>query len=129
MATLDQLIQIVRRDVGGHADGNAGRSICEKVREGGGHYHRLFQRAVVIRAEVHGVFGQTFHQRLGNRGQARFGIAAGGRVIAVDVAKVALAVDQGITHVEILRQARHRVINRGVAMRVIVPHHIARNLG
>ena len=129
VAALDQLIKIVRRDVGGHADGDAGGAVGQKVREGGGHDDRFFQRAVVVRAEVDGVFGQAFHQGLGDRGQARFGIAGGGRVIAVDVAEVALPVDQRVADVEILREPRHRVIDRGIAVRVVVAHHVADDLG
>jgi hypothetical protein len=126
---LDQLIQIVRRNVGGHAHRDPRRAIRQQVRKGCGHHHRLFQRAVIVRTEIDRVFGQPFHQAFGNRGQARFGIARGGGVIAVDVAKVALPVDQRVAHVEILRQTRHRVVNRGIAMRVIVAHHVAGNLG
>ena len=60
---------------------------------------------------------------------ARFGVALGGRVIAVDVAEVALAVDQRVAHGEILRQAHQRVVDRLVAVRVVVAHHVADDLG
>ena len=62
-------------------------------------------------------------------GQARFRVALGGRVIAVDVAEVALAVDQRVAHGEVLRQARQRVVDRLVAVRVEVAHHLADDLG
>ena len=128
-AGLDQLADIMRRDVGRHADGDAARSIGQQVGEGGGQHHRLFQRAVVIGAEIDGVLGQPLHQRLGRGGQPGLGVAAGGGVVAVDIAEVALPVDQRVADVEILRQPRHRVIDRGVAMGVIVAHHVARDLG
>ncbi len=54
---------------------------------------------------------------MGHVRQPRFGIPHGGCVIAVDIAEVALAVDQRIAHGEILRQPHQRVIDGLVAMR------------
>ena len=129
LAGVDQLVQIVRRNVGGHAHGDAGRPIRQQVGKGGGHDDRLFQRAVIVGPEIHRVFGQPLHQKFRQRGQARLGVAAGGGVVAVDIAEVALPVDQRVAQVEILGEPRHRVIDRRVAMRVIIAHHIAGNLG
>jgi hypothetical protein len=56
---------------------------------------------------------------------ARLGVAHGRRVIAVDVAEVALAVDQRIAHREILRQTHQRVVDRLVAVRMEITHHVA----
>ena len=117
------------RNVGGHADGDTGRSVRQQVRKRGGHDDRLFQRAVVIGAKIHGVFGKPLHQQFRQRGQARLGVAAGGGVVAVDIAEVALPVDQRVAQVEILGEPRHRVIDRRIAMGVIIAHHIAGNLG
>ena len=60
---------------------------------------------------------------------AGFGVAGGCRVIAVDVAEVALAVDERITHREILGEAGERVVDRLVAVRMQVAHDVADNLG
>ena len=87
------------------------------------------QGAVVVFPKIHRVFVEPFEHRFGDGGHARFCIAAGGGVIAVDIAKIPLPVDQRIADVEILREARHRIINRRVPMGVIVPHDVARNLG
>ena len=65
----------------------------------------------------------------GGRRDARFRVALGGRVIAVDVAEVALPVDQRVAHGEVLGQARQRVVDRLVAVRVIVAHRVADDLG
>ncbi len=58
-----------------------------------------------------------------------FSVAHGGGAIAVDIAEIALAIDQCVALREILRQARQRIIDRLVAMRVIVTHHLADDLG
>ena len=58
-------------------------------------------------------------------GQPRFGVAHGRGVIAVDVAEVALAVDQRVADGEILREADQRVVDRLVAVRVELADHVA----
>ena len=50
---VDRLAQVVRRDVRGHAHGDAVRAVDEEVREAGGQHRGLFQALVVVRLEVH----------------------------------------------------------------------------
>ena len=84
---------------------------------------------VVVGAEVDRLLFEALEQVGGGRGDARFRVALGGRVIAVDVAEVALPVDQRVAHGEILRETRQRVVDRLVAVRVIVAHRVADDLG
>ena len=49
--------------------------------------------------------------------------------VVVDRAEVALAVDQRVAHREVLRQAHERVVDRRVAVRVVVAHHLADDAG
>ena len=58
-------------------------------------------------------------------GQPRLGVAVGGGIIAVDVAEIALAVDQRVAEREILGEADHRVVDRLVAVRMIFADHVA----
>ncbi len=124
-----ELVQVVRRDVGGHPHRDPCRAIGQKVREGARQDHRFGQRAVVVGAEIDRVLVQPFEQGLGGLGQAGLGIAAGGGVVAVDVAEVALPVHQRVADGEVLRQPRHRIVDRGIAVRMVVAHHVARDLG
>jgi hypothetical protein len=124
-----QLCDVVRRYVGCHAHGNAAGSVGKQIGELRRQNHRFRQRTIIIVAKIDGVFVQALQQRLGNRRQPRFGIAAGRGVVPVDVAKVALPVHQRVTHVEILGEARHRVVNRGISVRVVVAHDVAGYLG
>ena len=128
-ARRDQLADVVGRDVRRHPDGDPARAIGEKIGEGRRQHDRFLERAVVIGAEIDRVLVEPLEQRLGGGRQPRLGVAARGRVVAVDVAEIALPVDQRVAHVEILREAGHRVIDRRIAMRVIVSHHVARDLG
>ena len=58
-------------------------------------------------------------------GEARLGVAHGGGVIAVDIAEIALPVDQRIALREILREPHQRVIDRLVAVRMELADHVA----
>ena len=52
---LDHLDQVVRRDVGGHADGDAGGAVDHQVGDRGRQHGRLDLAAVVVGPEVDGV--------------------------------------------------------------------------
>ena len=120
-----ELGRVVRRDRGGHANRDALRAVGEQVREAAGQNHRLLALAVVIRAELDAVLVDAFQQQPRDIGHARFGVAVGGGIIAVDIAEIALAVDQRIARGEVLRQADHGVVDRLVAMRMERAHHVA----
>ena len=60
--------------------------------------------------------------------QPRFGVPHRRRRIAVDRSEVALAVDQRVAHVEVLRQPDERVVDRRVAVGMEVAHHLADDL-
>ncbi len=106
-AGVDHLAEIVRRDVGRHADGDAGAAIDQDVGKARRQHPRLLARAVVIRLEVDGVLVDVAEQRVGGAGEARFGVAHRRRRVAVHRAEIALAVDQPHPHGEILRHAHH----------------------
>ena len=66
---------------------------------------------------------------MGDLGQTNLGVAHGGRVIAVHRAKIALPIDQHVAHRKVLRHAHDRVINRLVAMGVVLTNDIADDTG
>ena len=128
-AGVDQLGGVVRRDRGRHADGDAGRAVGQQVREAGRQHDRLFVLAVVGGAEVDRVLVDAVEQQLRGLGQPALGVAHGGGVIAVDVAEVALAVDQRVALGEVLGQAHQGVVDRHVAVRVVLADHVADHPG
>ena len=124
-AGVDHLAEIVRRDVGRHADGDAAGAIDQQIGEARRQHHRLVLVAVVVGLEIDGVLvdvGQQRHRRLA---QPAFGVAHRRRGIAVDRAEVALPVDQHQAHREVLRHAHQRVVDRAVAVRMVFAHHVA----
>ena len=126
---VHHLAQVVRRDVGGHADGDADRPVDEQVREGRRQDGRLLGRLVVVGDEVDRLLLEVGHHLLGQRLQAGLGVPHGRGRVAVHRAEVPLAVHQGRAHVEVLREPDQRVVDGGVAVRVEVAHHLADDLG
>ncbi len=122
---VDDLRGVVRRDAGRHADRNPARPIGEQVGEQAGEQFRLMVLAIIGGAEIDRVLVEPVHQVDRDLGQPRLGIAIGGGVIAVDIAEIALPVDQRVAQRESLGEADHRVIDRLVAMRVVFADHVA----
>ena len=125
----DDLAQVVRRDIGGHAHGDARTAVDEQVREAGREHDRLLARPVVGGREVHRLRVDVPQHLGGQALEARLGVAHGGRAPAVDVAEVAVAVDQRVAHGEVLRHAGERVVDRRVAVGMELAHHLTDDLG
>jgi hypothetical protein len=115
----------VRRHVRRHADRDAGRAVGQQVREARRQLERLEHAAVEVRAEVDRLAVDVAEHLLRERGESRLGVAVRGRRIAIDRAEVALAVHQRIAEREVLGHAHERVVDRAVAVRVVVLQHLA----
>ena len=124
-AGVDDLAQIVRRDVGRHADRDPLGAVDQQVREAGRQHLGLALGLVVIGLKVDGVVVEVVEQRIGDAREPRLGVAVGRRRIAVHRAEIALAVDQRQAHREILRHPHHRVVDRQLAMRMVFADHVA----
>ena len=84
-----------------------------------------FSLAVVVRAEVDRFLVDVGEHLVRDLGQADLGVAHRRGVVAVDRAEVALAVDQHVAQREVLRHAHDRVVDRLVAVRVVLADHVA----
>ena len=122
---VDDFAEIMRRDVGRHADRDAAGAIDEKVGEFRRQDYGLAFAPVVVRLEIDRLGIEIVEQRNGSGREAHLGIALGRGRIAVDRAEIALAVDQRQAHRERLRHAHQRVVDREIAVRVIFAHRIA----
>ncbi len=125
---VDDLAHVVRRDVRRHADGDAGRSVDQQVRERRRQDRRFFGRLVEVGDEVDSLLVEIAHHLFGELLEPRFGVAIGRRRIAVDRTEVPLAVDQEVAHVEVLRQPDERVVGGSVAVRMEVADDFADDL-
>ena len=124
-----QLAGIVRRDAGRHADGDAGGAIRQQVGKARGQDDRLAVFAVIGCAEIDSILVDAVEHRLRHRREPAFGVAHRRGVIAVDIAEIALAVDQRIALREILGEPHQRVIDRELAMRMKLADHVADDAG
>ncbi len=122
---VDRLAEIVRRNVGRHADGDAARAVDQKVGEARRQDDRLLLLLVVVRLEVDGVLVEVFEQRQRDPVEPRLGVARRCGRIAVDRAEIALPVDQRDAHGEVLRHAHQRVVDREIAVRMVLAHRVA----
>ena len=128
-AAIDHFAQVMRRNVGRHADGNAARAIDQQVGKTRRKHRRLLPRAIIIVGEIDGILVEIVKQAVGHFGQSRFGIAHRGRIIGIHRAEIALAIDQRHPHRPILRHADQREVDRGVTVWMIIAHHVADDLG
>ncbi|OIQ70118.1 hypothetical protein GALL_482710 [mine drainage metagenome] len=124
---IDHFIEVVWRNVGGHADRNAARAIDQQIGQSRGQHQRLFFRPVVVGSKVHGFLVQISQQLMRNFGQPDFGVAHGSGVVAVNRAEITLTINQHMAHGKGLRHTHDGVIHRLVSMRVILTNHITHN--
>ena len=120
----DDLDEVVRRHVGRHADGDAGGAVDEEVGVGRGQHLGLQQLVVVVGDEGDGVLVEPGHHEQRRGGHPGLGVAAGGRAV-VEGAEVAVAVDERQAHGEGLGHAHEGVVDRRVAVRVVLAHDLA----
>ena len=95
---VDDLGQVVRRNVGRHADSDAGRPIDEKVREPRGKNCWLLARRVVGSREIDGVCVKVAEKFRSETVEAGLCVTHGSCRVTVNVAEVSLAVNQWVTH-------------------------------
>ena len=124
---VGDLAQVVRRDVGGHADRDALAAVDKQVREPCRQDLGLACGPVEVVLEVDGVLvdaGQHVHRQ---RRQAALGVAHGRRRVARR-SEVPVGIDQRMTQRERLAQTHERVVDGRVAVGVVVAHHLADDL-
>ncbi len=123
------LAQVVRGDVGGHADGNAGGAVDEQVREARREDDGLLLAVVVVGLEVDGVLLDLAHHLDGERRHLALGVPHGGGLVVALAAEVALAGHQRVPHGPRLREAHEGVVDGGVAVGVVEAHDLAHHAG
>ena len=126
---VHHLGQVVGRDVGGHADRDAGRAVHQQVRDLGGENQRLLERIVVVRPHVHRFLVQVHQHLVGHLRHADFGVAHGRRGVAVDGAEVPLAVHHRVAERKVLGHPDDGVVGGGIAVGMVLADHVADHAG
>ena len=126
---VDDFGEVVGREIRRHADGDAARSVDQQIRHACRQNFGFLLAVVVVGFEIDGFLVDIFQQRGRNPREAGFGIPHGGGGIAVDGAEVPLAVHQRVAHGEGLGHADQRIVDRRIAVRVVLAHHLAGDFG
>ena len=122
---VDDLPQVVGRDVRGHAHGDARRAVHQQVWEAGGQDLGLLAALVEVGGPIHGVLLDVCQHIPGHFGHAGLRVTVGCGGVAVHGAEVAVAVDEPVAHGEVLGQTDQGVVDRRVAVGVIFAQHVA----
>ena len=122
--SVAKLRWVVRRNVGRHAHCDARGAIDEQIREPGWEYDWLLQRAVEVVREIDRFLIEVRQHLLGCRAQPRFRVAHRRRRVVVDAAEIPLPVDQRHAQGEVLRQAHHRIVDRALAVRMVLAENV-----
>ena len=125
LCALGDLTQVVGRNVRGHTHGDACRAVDQQVREPGGQNHGFLVAAVVVVLEVDGAFFDVPDHLHGQGRHLALGITRCGRSVVARGAEVALTGHERVAHRPRLYEADHGVVDRRVAVRVVLAHHVA----
>ena len=125
--SVAQLPQVVGRDVGGHSHSDARSAVEQQIWQFRRQHGRLLQCLVKVGDEIHRLLADVLHHLLGNGCQAHLGVAHGRRCVPIHAAKVTLAVHQQVAQRKVLGHAGHGVVDRRVAVGVILAQHFTDN--
>ena len=126
---VDDLGGIMRRNIRRHAHGDAAGAVHQQIREARRQNPRLLVALVVGGLKIHRVPVDVAQQEHRGARQPRLGITHRRRRIAIHRAEIPLPLDQPHPHGPALRHAHQRVVNRGIAVRMEIAHHLADHLG
>ncbi len=125
-----RLGEVVRRDLRRHADRDPLRAVHEEVRERAREDDGLLERAVVRQRPVDGLLVDVVADEVvGEAREADLRVAHRGGRVAVHGAEVALPVHERLAQRERLGHADDRVVDRRVAVRVVLAHDVADDAG
>ena len=122
---INDLTQVMRGNIGGHADGNAVGTVDQKIGETGREHGGLGQGFVKVRVEIDGILVNPVQKMQGKLLHPGFRITHGGGTVTVNGAEVALPVHQRIADIEGLGQTDHGIIDGRIAVRVEFTQYIA----
>ena len=127
---INQLGEVVGRNVGGHAHRDPRRAIQQQLRDARRHHRWFLLGAIEVVDEIDGFALDVLQQAVGRqRPQPRFGVSHGGRRIVIHRTEVAVAVDERHAHGKVLRHAHQRVVDGGITVGVVLTEHLTHHTG
>ncbi|MCY1225860.1 hypothetical protein D9M72_380700 [compost metagenome] len=126
---VGNLAEVVRRNVRGHADGDARGAVDQQVGEAGRQDGGFLVLAVIVVLEIDGFLVDVADHLHGKRSHFGFGVPRRGCAIIAGRTEVALAQGQRVAHGPVLDQADQGIVDGGVAVRVVLAHDLAHHAG
>ena len=117
---INCLFQVVRGDIGRHTDRNTKSAVQEEIRRGCREDIRLLPSRIVVGAPRDSLLLQILEELVSEPAHLGLGVAHRRRRIAVDRAEIALPQNQGVAVRKFLRHLGHRVVDGGIAVRVVL---------
>ena len=126
---IDDLNQVVRRDIGGHTHGDT----CGAINKQSGYTGRQNQwfvlLPVVVRSKIYSFLVQVSQQFMCQLRHTDFCVTHGRRGITIDRTKVTLSIHQHVAHRERLCHANDGVIDGRITMRMVLTNDITHYAG
>ena len=128
-ASVDNFVEIVRRNVRGHAHGDTRRTVDQQIGETGWKYAGFSLGFVVVRREIDGLLVDVGEHLVGDARHPHLGVTHGGRRVAVHGSEVALTVYEHDAHGERLRHPHQRIVDRRFAVGVVLTYGVTDHPG
>ena len=119
----------MRRDAGRHTDRDTFGAVDQQIREAGRQNGRLLVLAIVVVLKIDGFFidiADHFHRQ---RRHLTFGVTGCCGAKVTRRTEVTLTGNQRIAQRPPLHQTCQRIVDRGIAVRVVVTHDVADDAG
>ena len=126
---VNDLAQVVRGHVRGHAHGDARAAVDEQVGNGRRENPGFGEGLVVVWHEIHRVLVHIVHQYGAEVRKPGLSVTHGRRRIALHGSEISLAVDQPLAHGPRLRHMHESGVDGLVAVRMVIAHRFADDLG
>ena len=124
-SSIDDLTDVMRRDIGCHTNGNTRSTIDEERRNARGQNTGLGARVVVVRHHIHRLLLDVLHHHFSHDGELCLRITHGSRTVAVHRTEVTLTNDEGIAHCPRLGHTYQCTIYRAVAVGMVFSEYFA----
>ena len=126
---VNDLADVVRRDIGGHADRYTRGAVDQKVRNSRRENRGFLLCLIKVRDELNGILVDIREHLHSDLAESGFGVSHGRGAVAVDRSEVSVAVNERIMGRPFLCEIYQSSVDRAVSVRMVFTHCIADDSG
>ena len=126
-ATIDDLTQIMCRNIRSHTYSDTVTTINKEIRNLSRHYRRLLQSIIEVVDHIDGFLIKVVHNMFTHLTESALRITHSSRRVTIHRTEVTLTINKFITHIPFLTHTNQSAINRRVTMRVVFTKHLTYN--